>query len=267
MVWPSAPAKPAELEREKAERGARLAENLAPLAALAARPVNEISEALAFMESLLAAEEDRKKSVDARLASITGLASIATAVTFGFFATVFEKGVVPSLWGNLVAIGLVAYSVLQLLCAAIASVRGLGRKNYSGPKPLTGLPQPGETHQALLVRRIDSAVRSLDKNDHANNGKVTLMAIAHRALLNFLAGVLLSLVLIAGFAFTASSPSPDERVAKRLAADPRFVESVRGGTGERGPGGPPGPQGPQGERGPPGPRGARGDAAVCPPSK
>jgi hypothetical protein len=121
MVWPSAPAKPAELEREKAERGARLAENLAPLAALAARPVNEISEALAFMESLLAAEEDRKKSVDARLASITGLASIATAVTFGFFATVFEKGVVPSLWGNLVAIGLVRIRFCN--CSAPPSLR------------------------------------------------------------------------------------------------------------------------------------------------
>ncbi|HEU4384915.1 MAG TPA: hypothetical protein VFR85_15645, partial [Anaeromyxobacteraceae bacterium] len=172
-IWPSARVTPAELEQERAQRAARLAAYLAAVPALAGRPIDEVSEALTFAEDLLAAEEDRKKSVDGRLGSITGLASIATAITFGFFATVFEKGIVPSPWGNFVAIALVVYSVFQLLCAAIASVRGLGRRTYSGAEPLTGIPKPGETHEALLIRRIESAFRCLDNNDKENNEKVT----------------------------------------------------------------------------------------------
>jgi hypothetical protein len=120
---------------------------------------------------------------------------------------------------------------MQLCIAILAAVRGLSRKSYLATTATDVLPHGGETRPDFLRRRINGCFTLLWDHQDINNQKVTRMAVAHRAMNNFLCGLILIGVLGAGYAAFARYEDP---LIERVKKDRELQELLRG------------PQGPQG---------------------
>lgn len=193
---------------------------------------------LSSCKNLLATEDERRQGVDARLTTIVGLSSIAGTIVLG---SMFGQ---PSslrngLQGWLLAFGLF-YLTLQVCSAILAAILGLGRRGYHTIMPADVLPVQGEAPAVQLRRQIANCLDILDDGRSKNNEKVTQMAVAHRAMLNFLAG-LLALAILGTLHTITASPSDD--LVERLRQDKTLQELLRGSQGTPGS---PGPQGPAG---------------------
>jgi hypothetical protein len=193
---------------------------------------------------LLEAEEDRRQGVESRLTTVMGLCSIAGTVVFGGIVAQaagtahFQSSFLQ--WG--VALG-AFYLTLQLCSAILAAVRGLGRRSYRAETNDVVLPRIGEEQADHLKRRMQWCLETLVANQTQNNGKVTQMAVAHRAMTNFLVGLLVIALLAVGYAVR---PNASNDTVEFLRRNHELMEMLRG------PQGPPGPIGPQGNPGPPG---------------
>jgi hypothetical protein len=264
VIWPSLdPISPEEAKAEESKRLQRLAAGLGLVDGITALPGEEYTAALESCQSLLAQESDRRQSVDSRLTTVIGLASVAAALAFGTLASQIwaSLGSRGSL-GMRVAGFLGAYVVLQLLCAVFAAIRGVARRGYREPQAEDVLPAPGETSEILAKRKMKAYLICLDDHQAKNSTKVDQMAIAHRAIQNFLGGILVFILYLTALSFSPSKGvSVEERVIQRLRADPQLLDLLRGPRGwpgGRGPVGPQGPKGPRGEPGPPSPQGPKG---------
>jgi hypothetical protein len=215
----------------------------------AAATVLDTAVLLAACQALLEGEQKRQQSIDARLTTVTGLSSIAASVVFGTLLTTAPR--TRTLLPVLLLI-LLAYLVIQLVCAMLAAVRGLERRSYAALTCSQVLPADGESPKTYHQHQLEQVVDVLLDNREQNNEKMTQMAVAHCALKNFIAGLAVFAVL-AGVHRILEQPN-DELIA-RLKADRALRELVRGpqgspgATGPRGPTGPTGPQGPAGEPG------------------
>ena len=105
---------------------------------------------------------------------------------------------------------------------------------------------PGESRSTFLHRRVECTLEVLSDHDTQNNRKLTQMKIAHRAMKNFLGGVLVFTVLAA--VFGTKEDSRNEFI-DALKKNHELNELLKG------------PQGPPGVAGP------KGDAAPTPPAK
>ncbi|MGA2261836.1 MAG: hypothetical protein ABSH28_10400 [Acidobacteriota bacterium] len=135
----------------------------------------------------LGTEDLRGQSVDSRLTSIVGLCSIAGTIVFG---TLLVKATMPPLgwWRWVMALGGL-YLTAQLCAAILAAVRGLARREYLAIDPF---PYPrGEAKTLHQRRRIGEYSEAILDHRIRNDEKVTQMAVAHRALMNFLVTLLL----------------------------------------------------------------------------
>ncbi len=185
-------------------------------------------------------ENDRRQGVESRLTSISGLSSIAGTILFsGILAQAAGTMQPPTrLIGLAIAAGAL-YIALQVCSAILAAVRGLQRRAYDTEMAGGVLPAPTETRPAHLKNRINASVRRLGRNRIRNNEKVGQMAAAHRAMKNFLGGLIFMAVL--GTVVAARNPS--DNLTQKLRDNRELNELLRG------------PQGPKGDPGPPGPRG------------
>lgn len=133
----------------------------------------------------------------------------------------------------------------SIFCSAlIAAVRGLSRARYKTLLPLDLLPAKKMAPSQHIRDRILKSFEILDDHRPINNEKVTYMAVAHRAMLNFAFGLLLFAFVAACSALTSK---PSEDLIGRLGKDRELREMLRG------PQGVPGPAGPKGDPGPAGP--------------
>jgi hypothetical protein len=261
LIWPSIePLTLEEMQSEEQKRQQRTDLSLGRINAMSGRTLEELEAALETCKDLFAREKERRQSVDARLTTVLGLASVAAALTFGGLASQVWQGLsAPGSLGARVIGILGFYIVLQLLSAVWSSVHGLGRRAYLEPRAEDLLPLPQDTSDAHLKRQMRVYLQSLEDQHAQNSLKVSQMALAHRAVQNFLGGMLLLVLLFTALSFLPSGKaSIEENVIRRLRSDPKLIELLRGPrglTGERGPAGPPGPQGIRGERGPVSPQG------------
>ena len=200
-IWPSleplsaegANAKANRLKQRKDRDAARVDEQEPDLGRLAS--------SLAECKSLFEAEQERRKSVDTRLTAVvaltSALAAVVTLAPSGLDST--GTGDAPLSHSLLLVLGLLStvYAVLQLLCGLRAAVQGLQRKAYPVPEVVDVLKPAGVGDAAFTRSRMRMYVELLHEHEELNNEKLSQMAIAHRALRNFLwAALALVLLLI-----------------------------------------------------------------------
>ncbi len=194
-------------------------------------------------------EQGRQQSIDARLTTITGMSSIAATVVFGTLLTSIPQSHSVLSWLLLAAL---AYLILQLVCAMLAAVRGLERRSYMIMASADLLPAAGESKEVHQRRQVGQLLSILAQNRDTNDDKLTNLAVAHCALKNFVAGLVVFAIL--AVVHHVAEPRTDELVT-RLKADRSLRELIRG---------PQGPSGATGPRGPTGMTGAQGPAGVTP---
>jgi hypothetical protein len=198
-----------------------------------------LKEYLAECSKLVEEERSRRQSVEARLTTIIGLSSIAGTIAFGGLVA----GAIASLRPQglflrcLVASGAL-YLILQLSCGILAAIRGLSRQSYLSQDVNDLLPKQSETRSVYLRRQINWSLKSLADHRAKNNAKVTQMAIAHRAMKNFVFGLIVFSLLWVPLAVTRKSAND---LTEALRRNQELNELPRG------PQGPQGPIGPKGE--------------------
>jgi hypothetical protein len=172
-----------------------------------------LEEALKAYQGLHEEEEDRKKCADTRLTAILGMSSIMIAIVFGFSKSMLEEGYVSKYgsWGYCIA-GILACAVLQLVVAVRSAIHGLRGRRYV---EIVGvLPNPGEARREWAIRMIGEYAHCVRNHRAQNASKQRELAVAHRALLNFLATVLLVLVVVGVMALGSAQNVGNERRAK-----------------------------------------------------
>lgn len=225
-------------------------------ARVAALPNDEepLKTVVADFMGVIADERERRASVEARLTTIVGLASIAgTLLVSGLVAEAagtLQPLVPQARW--IIALGSF-YLILQVSCAILAAVRGLQRRGYSATVGTDLLPPLGVSKVDHLRAHVSDLVGMLENHRSVNEGKVTAMAVAHSALTNFMFGMMVLGALATYFGITA----PTTDVLKTLRQDHHLFEELRG------PAGPVGPSGPAGPPGSVGPAGPKGDAGAA----
>lgn len=199
---------------------------------------DELTTYLASVKELLDREQERRQGVDTRLTTIVGLSSIAGTIVVGAMITPRS---LHGVFGLLLMLALF-YLALQLCSAILGAVLGLGRRGYRASMPEDVLPA-AEAQTVHLRRQIRSFVATLADHRALNNEKVTMMAVAHRAMLNFLVGLLVLAVIGIVQALTIK---PTDDLLQRFRGDHELRELLRGPIGNPGPQGEAGPQGPPG---------------------
>jgi hypothetical protein len=270
IVWPSLdPLTPEEEAEERSRIQAWVDAAIEQIRTVRNHPLSEAEFFREECDRALDEERQRMQGVEGRLSGVLGLTSVAATVTLAVLTSqaVQDAGRTRS-WLSILVLLTMVYATVQLLRAVFAAVKGLTRRGYT-KLPLTmRLPAPGADPRDHLIRVLETGVRQVGELQEANNSKVSQMALAHRALENFLGGVLTLVLLLTVRALSVGGgPSVEERVIRELRARPELIELLRGPAGPRGrqgdpgPPGDPGPQGPAGSPGPRGPQGAAGRQA------
>jgi hypothetical protein len=190
--------------------------------------------------NLLEAEDGRRQSVEGRLTNAMGLASIAGTIVFGTILAQIAGTlhVAPGLPRWIVAIGSL-YLVMQICGAIFAAVGGLSRQNYLTLTPSDFLAEPSANKTNHLRDLVTKQLSTLADHQSQNDAKVTWMATAHRAMQQFLYGLLV-FALVGTFLAINAPPAHDDLV-DTLKKNHELQELIRG------PVGPSGPMGPKGD--------------------
>jgi len=237
-----------ELQQQSKRRSDQIAESSNRIGAVPDDP-GQLQRYLQALTELWKDDKERSQSVETRLTTILGFASLAGTIVFGCIITqVFSKTSAASTQSKLIAIGGAVYLTLQLCIAVSASVKGLQRRGYLRPEASDVLPQANENEQAHLRNRMRQLCRMIDDQAIHTNDKVTWMAVAHRAAQNFI-GALLLLAVIAGYFVTRQWDATDGELISTLRTNRELYDELRGPPGVAGPKGAPGERGPAGERG------------------
>ena len=145
----------------------------------------------------LRAQEERAKTVETRLLSISSLAPVSmtiivAAVTFltGGRAGEFTRA-------SVMAVGLLgSYVALQFLAALLAAVSGLARRSFYHLDLKDIVPRPGEDKDAYLRRACAEMAEAVRHNRAVVDEKVSRLALGHEAVKNAVWGLLLLLVTV-----------------------------------------------------------------------
>lgn len=213
--------------------------------------------AVADSLALLEAESTRRQSIESRLTSIVGFVALASTIALWLLgaqlAGTLGRG------RSIATFVLLSYLVVQLVRAGLASVDGLRRRSFRSVT--VGLYFEQDNLRELVSERVACAFQ----HEEIVNGKVERLAVAHRALKNFLIGLLL-LTSVVGWRFCTAGP-PSSTVSNEaldmIRGNRELRDELRGEPGPEGSRGPTGPRGSHGARGPGGP--AR-DPADSPPA-
>lgn len=191
-------------------------------------------------QNFLETEDERRQSVESRLTNVMGLASIAGSIVFGtILAQISGSLHLPAgLLRWIIAFGSL-YLVMQICSAIHAAVRGLSRQNYISLTPADFLAKQNADKAAHLRGLVATHIKILADHQAQNEKKVTWMATAHRAMQQFLLGLMV--LALVGTCFALKSPPAHDDLVETLKKNHELQELVRGPVG---PAGPTGPQGP-----------------------
>lgn len=170
-------------------------------------------DAMEFCRGLLVAEENRRASVEARLGGIVGFGSVAAALAMGLLAIWSRSDLSDRSGSTTWATYGAMYSTAQLLFALGWAVRGLSRVTSSARRIADVLPKTDESAVTYARRRMTTYVQDAAEQQRIVDWKVTCMAVAQRALLNFIFGLVV-VTIATGFAScgsTAARRSPERQ--------------------------------------------------------
>lgn len=181
----------------------------------------ELKEFLIASEKLLESEHSRKSGIESRLLNTAGLVSIAGTVVLGtLFSLANEKESVGSRLATVLLTFTTFYLAVQLVAALHASLKGLQATGYTEDQPHDLLPQKGLARSVFIRKRVGHVLLRVAEHRRVNNNKLDQLKLAHRAMKNFLWGLLTvaaSASLIALLRLP-SSPPTDPNIAKCLAS-------------------------------------------------
>lgn len=185
-------------------------------------------------------ERHRHESINSRLTTIIGFSSIAATIAFGTILTGLPQKLGVLSWLIFLLLG---YLTLQLGSAIRAGICGLDRRGYDA-FPLTDLlPTGGEAQTFYVRRQIQQYHAIFVQHQDQNNAKLTQMAVAYRAIKNFVVGLLVFAILAGTYRFVTP---PSDDLVNRLKTDHTLREMLRGPQGQAGQAGPSGAVGPMG---------------------
>ena len=154
-------------------------------------------EAHAEVAALIAAEEDRLRTVDTKLQALLSMAPIAATLIVALVTFVTKE---PQAY-KIGSVGLVvlsgAHVILQLLRTVLAAIAGLGVQIFQRVALEELTPQADETADAYRTRVLETRIKCFLYNQSVTDGKVSQLKVAYRAIENAL-GMLLLLVVILG---------------------------------------------------------------------
>lgn len=145
----------------------------------------------------LRAQDDRAKTVETRLLSVSSLAPVSMTIMVAVVTFLTSEKAREFTWGSVLVMGLVgSYVALQFLVALLAAVNGLGRRSFSHLSIKDIVPQPNEAKDAYLRRTCAELAEMILQNSVAVDDKVGQLARAHEAIKNAVWGLLLILITI-----------------------------------------------------------------------
>ena len=191
--------------------------------------------------ALCAEEQERLKSVEARLSGVLGLASITSSLLIGGIFALMNGALSDSSRPvRFLACVALIYLSLQIISSTLAAIQGLKRATWIGSSIEDYLPSPGtgptEKSRQTALRNCK---RFLQMEDNIN-GKVTQMAVAHTAIRNFAWSSVVIAILGASIVLIQQ---PGSAAVKAIRTNPDLQKLLQG---------PPGPAGPPGPKGDPG---------------
>lgn len=193
-------------------------------------------------------EWERRKSIDARLNTLAGLAAAGSALLSSTAASKIQQPSSPI--SVVIAISIV-YILVQLCAAAWHAIRGLSAMDSDALLPKE-LLRGERDHKAFATSLVTEYTKCRYSLLRVCDEKVTRMSCAYTALLNVVVAACFGGVLVA-VGVVAAEPSGDsDEILMKLRADPdllRLLTGPSGGRGEPGPAGPPGPPGRPGRDG------------------
>lgn len=147
----------------------------------------DLASARLVVETAIDAEEDRKTSVETRLSTMLGQATLSSGIILGVAAVILSDNIERYRLSSVLPVLLCALlSAANVVCAIRAAVHGLSRRAYLQPS-ITELLEPHRPEREQLEDAVD---RLADHQWH-NNAKMTQLAISHRAMQNALGYLLI----------------------------------------------------------------------------
>jgi hypothetical protein len=193
-----------------------------------------LEEYKTIYQNFLETEGERRQSVESRLTNVMGLASIAGSIVFGTILAQISGSLHlpggPLRW--LIAFGSF-YLVMQICSAIYAAVCGLSRQNYITLTPADFLAKQNADKATHLRGLVAIHMKVLADHQSQNEKKITRMATAHRAMQQFLFG-LMALALI-GTGFAIKSPPAHDDLVETLKNNHELQGLIRGPVGPAGP--------------------------------
>lgn len=166
-----------------------------PIVTLSSEVAPEVRSRL---EAAVEADVDRMKSIDAKLMAVCSVAPICATLLVAIvsFLTTQRPGTfTPS--SVLGVVALVSFIIIQFIRALLAAIQGLQRRGFLVPTSSSLWAQiDGESVDAYTLRACNDLADRLHVNRETTNEKVSYMALAHRAYLNAVVGMLLAVIVL-----------------------------------------------------------------------
>jgi hypothetical protein len=163
-------------------------------------PLETLEAAYDALKEELRSQEDRAKTVETRLLSVSSLAPVSMTIMVAVVTFLTSDRAREFTWGSVLAVGLAgSYVAFQFLLALLAAVNGLGRRSFSHLSIKDIVPQPDETKDAYLRRACAELTEVILYNRASVDDKVSRLALAHEAVKNAVWGLLLVLITILAF--------------------------------------------------------------------
>ena len=145
----------------------------------------------------LKAQEERAKTVETRLLSISSLAPVSMTIIVAVITFLTGDRAREFTEGSILVVGLIgSYVAFQFLLALLAAVNGLGRRSFTHVAIKDVVPQRDETKDAYLRRACAELMEVILHNRAVVDEKVSQLALGHEAVKNAVWGLLLILLTI-----------------------------------------------------------------------
>lgn len=182
-IWPSTPKKfPEQIEKQNLNIKKLLEDDLASIKTLSSKSVEDVRKSYKEVLEIVTEERTRTIRVENKLATLFVLSVVSATLVLsaGHF---FSSG---GQWVVLIPMG---YCLLQLLRTLSAVIDGMKRQSYYAVRIKDLIPSLVDTDVNNLVNLMKDIVNGHCQNEQVTNKKVTALAIAHKAVKNFLVGL------------------------------------------------------------------------------
>ena len=150
-------------------------------------PIELLDQVEATALRRMAQSERNMEAVNSRLLSLFRLTSLLATLTIAILVGASQLNRPDGnleRWLTGIAVGFIIFAMLQLLCAVLATIRGLDAKPYLYQTTEGVLNLGEEPTETYRQRQIADLLHMIEQHDWTTDRKVDQIAIAHTALRN-----------------------------------------------------------------------------------